>query len=558
MLNVLYLAGAMGNTVLEQRTGTRELEEFQGIILLKNQSKLLGNYLYVGMLADGLRLLEKCRPEIPVTMFLSAEDVNQVHLPEGTVHNFVVSALDIFDIYNRVNRLVQNYHYWSRTLREMLCSGADLARILEHASQLLKNQIFVLNPGYRQIAGSSCLYFEEPLSRELSDHGWLSYESSLVLFPGNTGIPDSTCPRSAAASAAGCRRTVSPADTQPPPASGCQDHPYRKIITPQTVFHTWEIRRESAALATLLLPDGGNLDQVDVRHLLEELAAVTAHFLLTGQEAFLQQDALCAAFIRDIAQEQLTGADEIENRISFLPHALKPFAAFVLVRFDKAQTPAPPYGYMLRMLGELFPHTNMAVYQDDIVILHTQQERPQKGLDFDYEKLDALLKAHHAWAGISNASRHRVRLRTLYLIACETIRLGRFLHRKGLPERILSYEDYSLYYIVSLGAARFMEVHHHDDLIYLVHPSIIRICRYDATHKTNLRDVLFYYLLCGCSLNRTAAAMYMHRNTVLNKLNRINEIAEIPLEDGYTQQRMIMSCIIMRYYEDYMHLSIRL
>ena len=52
--------------------------------------------------------------------------------------------------------------------------------------------------------------------------------------------------------------------------------------------------------------------------------------------------------------------------------------------------------------------------------------------------------------------------------------------------------------------------------------------------------------------------MYMHRNTVLNKLNRINEIAEIPLEDGYTQQRMIMSCIIMRYYEDYMHLSIRL
>ena len=103
-----------------------------------------------------------------------------------------------------------------------------------------------------------------------------------------------------------------------------------------------------------------------------------------------------------------------------------------------------------------------------------------------------------------------------------------------------------------------MDLHHHDDLIYLIHPSIIKICRYDATHKTNLRDVLFYYLLCGCSLNRTAAAMYMHRNTVLNKLNRINEITEIPLEDGYTQQRMIMSCIIMRYYEDYLHLSIRL
>lgn len=526
MLNIRYLIDALKNTVLEQRTGTRDLTDFQGIILLKNQSKLLGNYLYVGMLSDGLRLLKQCRPELPVTMFLSAEDVNHVQLPDGTMHNLVVSALDIFDIYNRINILVQNYHHWSRTLREALCSGAGLPLLLEKASDMLQCQLFVLNPGFKLIAGSGKLYFEEPVGRELSDKGYLSYESSLGLLTGGSA--------------------ASP------------ENPYRQIVTPLVTYHICEIRHNRYTLATLLLPARRDLEHIDLQHLLLELAGITENLLLGDEETFLQQDALCASFIQDIVEEHLTDATEIENRIQFLPHKVKSFAAFILIRFDTTRLPNPPYSYILRTLGDLFPDAGMAVYKNDIVILHSQEERPLKNLDFDYDKLALVLENYHAYAGISNASRHRIRLRTLYLLANESIRLGRSLYRKGLPERIFSYEDYSLYYIVSLCATQFMDLHHHDDLIYLIHPSIIKICRYDATHKTNLRDVLFYYLLCGCSLNRTAAAMYMHRNTVLNKLNRINEITEIPLEDGYTQQRMIMSCIIMRYYEDYLHLSIRL
>lgn len=525
MLNILYLVNALKNTILEQEIGTRESEAFQGIILLKNQSKLLGNYLYVGNLSDGLRLLEKCRPDFPVTMFLSAEDVNQVQLPKGTVHNLVVSALDIFDIYNRVNILVQNYHFWSRTLREALCSGAGLPQLLEKASDMLQCQIFVLNPGFRLIAGGGKLYFEEPISQELQTNGYLSYESSRrFLAEGSLFAPGKL---------------------------------YRQIRVPSVTYHICEVRHNHYNLALLLLPARQNLEHLDLRHLLLELAGITENYLLNDQGTFLEQDALCSSFIQDIVEEHLTDATEIANRIQFLPHKIKAFAAFILIRFDVAQLPDPPYSYILRTLGELFPETNMAVYRNDIVILYSQTERPLKELDFDYEKLAVLLENYHAYAGISNASRHRLRLRTLYMLADKSIHLGRSLHRKGLPERIFSYEDYSLYYIVSLCATQYMELHHHDDLIYLIHPSIIKIHRYDTTHKTNLRDVLYYYLLCGCSLNRTAAAMYMHRNTVLNKLNRINEIAEIPLEDGYTQQRMIMSCIIIRYYEDYLHLSIR-
>ncbi len=526
MLDITYLLRALDKTILEQQIGTRNLEPFQGIILLKNQSKLLGNYLYVGYYSDGLRLLEDCQPKTPVTMVLSAEDVNKVALPDWTRHNLVISTLDIFDIYNRLNQIVQNYHTWSNSLREALCSGDSLPQLLELASRMLKTQIFILNPGLKLIAGCCQLYLEEPLGRELLSNGCLSYEASLQLLAGSTQAKNGP--------------------------------EYREVRISGSTYHLCEIRHGHPVLAVILLPANPELKQIDIRHLLLDLADMTRNFLLNSQMAYLEQDALCAAFIKDIVEEQLTDENEIITRIHFLPHPLKAFAAFILIHFDSEKLPDPPYDYIFRLLEEIFPGDNMTVYQNEIVILHSQEERPLHNLNFDYEKLEALLKNYHAYAGIGNASRHRPRLRTLYIIAGEALRLGRCLHRKQFSDRIFSYEDYSLYYIVSLCAAQYRNIHHHDDLIYLIHPSIINICRYDAAHKTNLRDVLFYYLLCGCSLNRTASAMYMHRNTVLNKLNKINEIAEIPLEDGYTQQRMIMSCIIVRFYEEYMHMSIRL
>lgn len=160
--------------------------------------------------------------------------------------------------------------------------------------------------------------------------------------------------------------------------------------------------------------------------------------------------------------------------------------------------------------------------------------------------------------GISNATRRLSRLHILHDIVSATMRLGSRLHRFSDSERLFFYEDYSMYYIIDLCASQYIETHQTNDLIYLIHPSILKICRYDAEHHSNLRDVLYYYLLSGCSLNKTATTAYMHRNTVLNKLNKINELTDIPLEDGYNRHRMIMSCLIMRYYEEYMGQTVQL
>lgn len=525
IVNIMYILQVIERTILEQHIGNPRLPEFQGIILLKNQSKLLEQYLYIGQYSDGLRLLERCTPGTSITMLLSADDINHTNLPVCGGHNVIVSTLDIFDLYNRTNIIIQNYLYWSNTLREALCSGQTLPQLLNTAAAMIRSPIYFLSPGYKLIVGSSSHYFDEPLGKELAGYGSLSYESvhrlqdEIILNPNDSS---------------------------------------HLTIVNGVHYHFCEIRTDSHHLATALLAENPQMTQVDFRHLLLDFCEIATHALRENLEMLLNQDVLCASFLQDIVEERLTGAEEIQSRLDTLAHPVKAFCCFVLIRPEDNCEPSGSLGFLMQQLQSIFPDTNMTIYQDDIVVLHSQEERPQGKMNFDYDRLRHLLEQFHAHAGISNASRHRIRLRTLYSIASSTIRLGIPLRRFSDSERIFSYEDYSMYYIIDLCATSYMDTHHHNDLIYLIHPSIIKICRYDAEHKSNLRDVLYYYLLSGCSLNRTAQTMYMHRNTVLNKLNKISELTEIPLEDGYTRHRMIMSCLIMRYYEEYLHMTIRL
>ncbi len=537
MLDIAYLIQALDKTILEQKISSRTLKDYQGIILLKNQSKLLGNYIYVGTYSAGMRFLKHCPPEPALTFFLSAEDANQTNITNSCSHNVIISALDIFDIYNRINIVLSNYRCWAHTLMEARCAGKNLNEILEIASGMIQSQIYILNPGYKIIAKNGTVYFRDALSQELEEYGYLTFETSLKLNKADRAS-------SAAYHFSNSKTAVSSSDI-------C----YQKLYLAHVTYHICRITRDGKTLAFALLPENPATLNIDLKHLLEDLSDIIADSLFDKQKHLTEQNLLFTTFLDDIVEERLTDQSEIQNRSSFLTYPLKDFCSFIVVQFDVSHV---SYHCILQQLQTIFPKTNMVFYQENIVILYSQENRPQGKLDFDYDKLAAILEKCNGYAGISHPSRHRARFRTLYLLATAAIRIGKTLHRKTLSKRLFLYEDYSMYYIIDLCAQKYIETHHHNDLIYLIHPSIMKICRYDAEHHTNLRDILYYYLLCGCNLGRTAQTMYMHRNTVLNKLNKINEIAEIPLEDGYTQQRMIISCLIVRYYEEYLNMTIRL
>ena len=194
----------------------------------------------------------------------------------------------------------------------------------------------------------------------------------------------------------------------------------------------------------------------------------------------------------------------------------------------------------------------MFPYEGRFILLHSQEYRPGSYMDFSYEEFNRILEQFQLTAGISNACRHTDMYGTLYLTVLGALRLAKQLPMKRRFNRIIQYEQYSTYYIIDLCVQEFIRIHQHRDIIYLISPAVIELYRYDKAHNTDLLKTLFSYLLSGRNVSETASVLYMHRNTVFNKLNKIHSIIGLPLEDGNMQFKLLMSCFVVTYYQDYL------
>ena len=149
---------------------------------------------------------------------------------------------------------------------------------------------------------------------------------------------------------------------------------------------------------------------------------------------------------------------------------------------------------------------------------------------------------------IGNGTRHANAIGSMYLLSKRTNELA-YLLRQDKAERIFFTEDYIIYSMIDLCVQRYLEAEQNEDILYLAHPAVTALTRYDRIHNTDLRDLLFYFLLHDGNVVETAAAMYMHRNTVNNKVKQIKRLTNLELDDPRLRQRLLISCQIMRYYE---------
>lgn len=78
------------------------------------------------------------------------------------------------------------------------------------------------------------------------------------------------------------------------------------------------------------------------------------------------------------------------------------------------------------------------------------------------------------------------------------------------------------------------------------HPGILYLEQYDYLNHTELTRTLQIYLSCERSIKRAAALLYIHRNTVLYRIDRINEMKLFDLNNSYERQYIMLSCCLTK------------
>lgn len=83
----------------------------------------------------------------------------------------------------------------------------------------------------------------------------------------------------------------------------------------------------------------------------------------------------------------------------------------------------------------------------------------------------------------------------------------------------------------------------------LIHPMIRKLQKYDEENGVNYLETFKVYLNNRCNAAETSEQLYMHRNTLLHRIKRIEELLGHTLED-WTLRRVLLFSIDYLYLEE--------
>lgn len=84
------------------------------------------------------------------------------------------------------------------------------------------------------------------------------------------------------------------------------------------------------------------------------------------------------------------------------------------------------------------------------------------------------------------------------------------------------------------------------DASELRHPDTIRLYEYDRQNGTEYLETLYQYLLHDRNAVQAAKVLYVHRNTMSYRLEKLREMLTFDMEDGDTRIFVLMSILLLK------------
>lgn len=281
-----------------------------------------------------------------------------------------------------------------------------------------------------------------------------------------------------------------------------------------------------------------------VKTLLLKLTFLLSSHILPSE---IQPNQTYADFWKAIMDESIKDRPQAMAYIRQFPHQMHTYVACIVVSPDSTEYNIFRIQEITAALRDFFKYTNLFYENGEWIILYSQEKATTVELDISYDAFSQLLDQYCLNAGISYACQLPEQYRILYLTASSSVKLGRDMKLEPCTKRIYTYYQYHPYYMIQLCSQKYVEVYHTRNLVYLAHPYAVRLYYYDLKNNSNLLDVLITYLSYAQNLSLTAQALYMHRNTVMNKLNKIENILHHKPFTEKDQLSILLSCMILKY-----------
>lgn len=166
-------------------------------------------------------------------------------------------------------------------------------------------------------------------------------------------------------------------------------------------------------------------------------------------------------------------------------------------------------------------------------------ELPQN-VEYYYAQLEALKTAlcnFHLQAGMSDPLRDLYDFRSYYQQATKALQFAAIVEDK---RPLVRYDQYKFFEILSSLPQNWTPNTYCSNTVWTMH-------EYDLEKGTEYLKTLYYYLDSGRSVTAAAKAMFLHRNTITYRIERVRRLFSVDFNDVEENYRLYQSCLILRY-----------
>lgn len=238
-------------------------------------------------------------------------------------------------------------------------------------------------------------------------------------------------------------------------------------------------------------------------------------------------------FIKELLDGKFKDGKIIDERIKVLNLTFRKHLYTLTLdisRFDNTKTSLT---YLRNELEQKIPHSKAVVYDDKIVLIMSYED--DQFYKSEIKKLKMFLKTYHLYAGISRCFHHLEDVQEHYFQSLDALRLGMMLNKE---EYFYPYDEYAIYHFAESCSGV-------EDLKKNCHPSLLKLIEYDKENNTDYTRSLYTYIIHSKNITDSAKALNIHRNTMFYRLEKIEVIMDIDINNSNTFLHLHLSFKIL-------------
>ena len=400
---------------------------------------------------------------------------------------------DIYRVFNHILNYFDQMQSWYFTLGNMISRHCLLKEILNHFSEVLTRPLMVLDASQIVLASS------ENFGKGTIDARW-----DRMLETGSFGIDMIEE-----------YNRLHRMETQRKDAYLIPANPFPFPSFNRNIF----LENEFVGFISLIIK--GNPLEQDERDWYE----IACESILSWFDLYADTNDVITkrSLFSDLLEGNLSGKDRLEDALNAL--GWRKDADKRLYVFSCISSLLNMNQHITRILNQ-HAETVYAVTSDNLIlVLLNEDSQAHEFLSYTFMPL---LKNTGYYGGSSNVFTDLADLRDQFELAKIAITNG-----QPIPGRIYACHDFVLPYVFN--------VLHKNMKLELCHPSLLKLTAYDEVHKTDHYVVLYAFLRNNCNQTKTAHAIGMHRNSLIRKINFIQEYCDLDLEDYETRLHLMLS-----------------